>query len=111
VIAGDVCNVDGCFVGTNFLDDAGSGLEGGVGDRMRCLCTSPRNTEPICADMFFDDGRLEVVLSFSGLVTASRLSFHSLFLSPTTATLGCMFCRNATLSIRDPARGRESPRH
>jgi len=53
VTVGGFCNVDGCFAGTNFFVGTGSGLEGGVGDRIRCLCTSPRNTEPICVDIFF----------------------------------------------------------
>ena len=87
MIAGGFCNADGGFVGTNFLVGAGSGLEGGVGDRIRCLCTSPRKTEPICVDMFFG-GRLEDELAFSGLVTLSRLSPSAHSFSPTTAASG-----------------------
>lgn len=87
MIVGGFCNVDCCFVGANFLVAIGSGLEGGVGDRILCLCTSPRNTEPICVDIFFG-GWLEVVLAFSGLVTPSRLSLSAHSFLPTTATLG-----------------------
>lgn len=53
VIVGGFCGVDDCFAGMNFFVGTGSGLEGGVGDRIRCLCTSPRNTEPIGTDIFF----------------------------------------------------------
>ena len=89
MIVGGFWDIDDRFVGKIFFVGAGSGLEGGVGDRIRCLWTSPRNTEPICADMSFGGRSLkEAVLAFSGPVTlVFPLSTHS-FSDPTTATLG-----------------------
>lgn len=80
MIAGGFCNADGCFVGTNFLAGAGSGLGGGVGDRIRFLCTSPRNTEPICVDIFWwTVGGGSRACLFRTCYTLSSFSFRSPF--------------------------------